>query len=77
VEIMARESLDVLPVITNEEEVKVSGLLTYKNILSAYKFRFDEHQQKYSHISIKRGGIKILLRGQKFLRSRTKNKENQ
>jgi predicted transcriptional regulator len=76
VEVMAKENLDVLPVISKENEITVVGILTYKNILSAYKYRFDEHQQKYSHISLKRGGLKMLLRGKKLFRSRYKDLEN-
>jgi len=75
VETMAKENLDVLPVISNDDEVKVVGILSYKNIISAYKYRFDEHEQKHSQISFKRGGLKVLLHGQKLFKTRSRNKE--
>jgi len=77
VETMATENLDVLPVMSNEDQVRVVGILSYKNILSAYKFRFEEHEQKGSQISIKRGGLKVLLHGQKLFGRRAPKKQKQ
>ena len=77
VETMATENLDVLPVMSNEDHVKVVGILSYKNILSAYKFRFEELEQKGSHISIKRGGLKVLIHGQKLFGKRVPKKQKQ
>jgi H+/Cl- antiporter ClcA len=67
VEMMARENLDVLPVISSESN-KVTGILCYRNILSAYKHGIEEHQEAVS-ISLKRRSLKILLHGKKRLSS--------
>jgi predicted transcriptional regulator len=62
---MAKENLDVLPVISKDKNV--IGVLSYKDILSAYKQNIDEHEQKDPNISLKRHSLKILLRGQKLI----------
>ncbi len=65
VEMMARENVDMLPVVSKDNHV--IGVLSYKNIISAYKHGMDEHEQKEPHISLKRKSLKILLRGQKLI----------
>jgi chloride channel protein, CIC family len=66
VEMMAKENIDVLPVISSTN--KVSGILSYRNILSAYKHRFEDHN-KSVHISLKRRTLKILSHGRRRLTS--------
>jgi CIC family chloride channel protein len=68
VEMMARENLDVLPVVSPESG-KVMGILGYQNILSAYKHRIEEHEERVVPISLKRRTLKILLHGRKRLAS--------
>lgn len=65
VEMMARENLDVLPVVS-ESSNKVSGILSYRNVLSAYRHGIKEHEQTIP-ISLKRRTLKILLHGKKRL----------
>lgn len=67
VEMMARENLDVLPVVSPESG-KVTGIISYKKILSAYKYRMEEHE-RIVPISLKRRTLKILLHGRKRLTS--------
>jgi H+/Cl- antiporter ClcA len=74
VEMMAKENLDVLPVISPESN-KVSGILSYKNVLSAYKHSLEEHKESVP-ISIKRRTLKILLHGKRRLTS-LKEKESE
>lgn len=64
-EIMAEENIDVLPVVSSDN--KLISILSYKNILSVYKKDTDEHQQQHPNISIKRGSIKVLIRGQQLM----------
>ena len=59
---MAKENVDVLPVVSNLTS-KLIGILSYKDILSAYRFRFDEHESRSTHISIKRRALKVLSHG--------------
>jgi chloride channel protein, CIC family len=67
VEMMAKENLDVLPVVSNENKNSVIGILSYKDILAVYKYRIEDYEKLRPHISLKRHGIKILLRGQKLI----------
>ena len=62
VETMAKESIDVLPVVSGEN-TKIIGILTYHDIIATYKYGINEHEKKQPHISLKRNGLKILLHG--------------
>jgi H+/Cl- antiporter ClcA len=65
VEMMARENLDVLPV-TNETDNRITGILSYRDILSSYKHQMEEHEAVRS-ISLRRQTMKVLLHGRKKL----------
>jgi CIC family chloride channel protein len=66
VEIMAKEDVAALPVKSKENNNKIVGVISYKEIISAYKTDLDNHEKKEAHISLKRGGQKIILKGQKL-----------
>ncbi|MGC4103554.1 chloride channel protein [Ferruginibacter sp.] len=68
---MAVADIDVLPVVSADNNI--TGVLSYKDILAAYKHTADEHQKKQAHISLKKQGFKILIHGQKLI-GRVKNK---
>ena len=77
VELMARENVDVLPVISRENNNNIVGILSYRDIISAYKFSMEDHEKKHPRISLKRRGLKILLRGQKlYTAMRYKNEQD-
>jgi CIC family chloride channel protein len=65
VEMMSAENLDVLPVVSSPSNT-IAGLLTYSDILSAYRHHFDEHDESVS-ISLKRKTMKILIHGKRRL----------
>ncbi|MFL5740296.1 MAG: chloride channel protein [Flavisolibacter sp.] len=65
VEMMARENLDVLPVV-NSEDSKLAGILSYQDILRAYRHRQNEHETSVA-IPIKRKTLKMLVHGKKRL----------
>ena len=66
VETMARENIDVLPVISKENN-HIIGILTYHDIIAPYKHGIDQHEKKQPHISLKRSGLRIILRGKKLM----------
>jgi chloride channel protein, CIC family len=68
VEMMAKENTDVLPV-TAQDSNKIIGLLSYKDVLQAYKYRLEEREERSTHISLKRRGLRILLHGKRQLTS--------
>ncbi|CAN5322972.1 chloride channel protein [soil metagenome] len=65
-ETMAKENVDVLPIISGENK-NIVGLLSYLDILGTYKHGIDEHEMKRPPISLKRNGLKILQQGQKLI----------
>ncbi|HUQ96872.1 MAG TPA: chloride channel protein [Chitinophagaceae bacterium] len=72
VELMAKENVDVLPVVSKGDNT-VIGVLSYKDVIGAYKYSLEEHRQKPPGISIKRHSLKILLHGQRLI-TRAKGK---
>lgn len=75
VEIMAKENIDVLPVISNKNH-EIIGVLSYHDILATYKYSMEEHLKKQPNVSLKRRGLKIVLRGKKF-RARLTGREKE
>lgn len=65
VEVMAKENIDILPV-TSPENTLI-GMISYKDILSAYKWNMDNDEKKNPSISLKRSGLKILVRGNRLI----------
>lgn len=63
--LMAAENIDILPVVSADNSV--IGILTYKDILRAYKTSYDVDVMKDPSISLKRQGLKMLVRGQKLI----------
>ena len=74
IEIMAQENTDVLPVIS-EDEKTIVGILSYKNIIASYKLDINEQKKFHSSISLKRQGLKLLVRGQKIKKFMRKDKD--
>jgi H+/Cl- antiporter ClcA len=65
VELMSKENVDLLPVTSSENYI--IGILSYKDIISAYKSDIDNYVKKQPSISLKRNGLKILVRGNKLI----------
>ena len=64
VEIMADEKVDQLPV--TDEDDKVVGILSYRDVLSAYRRRGDEDNESIT-ISLKRRALKMVVHGKRKL----------
>ena len=73
VELMASENIDLLPVISKENVI--IGILSYKDIISAYKSDIDNFVKKQPSISLKRNGLKILVRGNQLINLITMRKD--
>lgn len=74
VELMAKENIDVLPVL-NKENNHVIGTLSYQNIIASYRQSIDENTEKHPDISLKRRGLKMLVRGQRMIANWKANAE--
>ncbi|HLW31278.1 MAG TPA: chloride channel protein, partial [Aequorivita sp.] len=72
VEIMAKENLEILPVISDKTN-EIIGVLSYREIIATYNCGSNEHLKRNPNVSLKRQGLKIVLRGKKlssFLRGK-------
>lgn len=67
VEIMAKENMDVLPVVSKDSKSSIIGILSYREIIASYKKNMDEFVKKNPDISLRRRGLRILVRGQKLM----------
>jgi CBS domain-containing protein len=65
VDILDKHGLDLLPVI---KETRVVGAISHKEVFKAYAMRRKEEVARQS-ISLKREGIKIVLKGRRILNS--------
>ncbi len=63
--LMAKENVDILPAVSDKKTIV--GVLSYKNIISAYKYSMEQHEKKNPGISLKRNSLKILIHGQKLI----------
>lgn len=72
VEIMAKENLDVLPVISGTEN-KVTGIVSYKDILAAYRNHLNG-QEAMIAIPLKHKTDKILTYGKKMIGLKLRSK---
>ncbi|HTN36517.1 MAG TPA: chloride channel protein, partial [Arachidicoccus sp.] len=68
VKMMLKKDKEGLPV--QAEDGRFVGLLTYKDILSAYRINQGEFIKAAPEISLKRRGLRILARGNRFFNDR-------
>ncbi len=73
IETMAHENIDVLPVLSPDNQTIV-GILSYAHILSSYKIGLADHKRTRP-ISLRRKRLKLLIHGQK-IRNYFKSEEN-
>jgi len=67
IDLMDKYNTDLLPVITHDNNKTVIGTLSHKEIFNAYSKRRHEDGTYQRAISLKRTGIKVVLRGKQFL----------
>lgn len=66
VEKMALENVDLLPVVTEEAPHVVTGLISFNDVLKAYRMGVEENQKAAPRYSMKRQGLRIWLRGKRM-----------
>lgn len=64
VEKMAKARAEILPVLSNEN--KVIGVLSYKDVINAYTNNIERNESAHVKISLKRRGIKMLIKGKRI-----------
>ena len=67
VDLMAKYDVDVLPVIAHGADKRVMGILAHKEIFSAYSKRRHEGESFQRTISLKRRGIKVVIKGRQLM----------
>ncbi len=67
VEKMAAENAEALPVLSQNN--KITGILSLKNIMTAYRQSISDYEKSNPVISLKRRGLKVIVKGQKILDS--------
>jgi CIC family chloride channel protein len=67
VELMASSGEEHLPVVLNNDSNEIIGLLTYKDILHAYKLYHKENQEVGINLSLKRQRLKMMIRSRKLM----------
>ncbi|MEB0261158.1 MULTISPECIES: chloride channel protein [unclassified Mucilaginibacter] len=65
VELMAERNVEVLPVVAQN---KVTGVISCKDIINAYKFYHEENDRVNTHISLKRQRLKVVVRGRELFK---------
>jgi CIC family chloride channel protein len=65
VELMATSDVEALPVIS---ERKVVGILSYKDVINAYKYHHEENDRVKAHISLQRKRLKVIVRSRKMFK---------
>jgi len=64
IEKMAKAEAEILPVLSKEN--KVIGVLSYKDIINAYTQNIQRNESAHVKISLKRRGIKMLIKGKRI-----------
>ena len=67
VQLMARENTDVLAVVSDKRPGRVIGVLSRKDIIDALENSIGKNELRSKNISIRRQGLKLLIRGQKIM----------
>lgn len=68
VELMSQGEEELVPVISSTQENTLIGVLTYKDILNAYKYQLRENQEAGVNLSLKRQRIKVLIKGRRLIK---------
>lgn len=67
VETMSKIGVEVLPVFASVNDRKVIGILSYKDIINAYRLQMEKEGYAHTKISLKRQRIKMMLKGRKLI----------
>lgn len=67
IDLMVKYGNDTLPVVAKGPQKMVIGTLSHKEIFNAYRKRHHENETYERAISLKRQGIKIILKGKELL----------
>jgi CBS domain-containing protein len=72
VDLMVKERIDVLAVVDRNNKERITGIVTHRNILEAYRLEKEENETASRSISLRGGGIKMILLGRSLLKHSAK-----
>jgi CBS domain-containing protein len=61
-------NVSMLPVVDKENQSRLTGILTYREIIEAYEIKRKEVDNKNIAISIKNKSIRIFVRGRRMIK---------
>jgi chloride channel protein, CIC family len=76
VDMMSMLNLDMIPVVSRNSPDKMEGIITYKNIFSAYRLSNDAITKLQTTFSLRKRSIRIIIHGKQFLESFAREKES-
>jgi len=65
---MIAHNTDLLPVVSKEDHNHLVGVLTYREILKAYELKRKQEEDRDVAISMRKKGIRILVKGRRMLK---------
>lgn len=74
VELMSSTDQEFLPVTASDGSMNIIGVITYKDILHAYRLYHQENQESGVNLSLRRQRKKMIIRGRQFV-DRNKNND--
>src|SRR5690606_14992892 len=66
VDLMDKYKTEVIPVLSHDEDHEIVGVITARDIFAAYHRRRNEDEMLKQTISLKRRGIRVILRGRQL-----------
>lgn len=73
-DIMAKENIDLLPVVSRRNKKNILGALGHKDIMRIFRLKAGEQDKLNRSISLKRRGIKTIVQSRSLLKDRRHNK---
>ena len=67
VDLMSKSNEEFLPVISSGNDKTINAVLTYKDVLTAYKLYLQENEETGVNLSLKRQRIKVLIKGRQLI----------
>jgi CIC family chloride channel protein len=68
VELMSELQEEIIPVVS-ETDLKIIGVLTYRDILKAYKIQIRERKEAGINLSLKRQRMKMMVKGKNLYKA--------
>jgi len=70
IDLMDKYQTDILPVVTHDKDKRLTGIISHKDIFTAYRKRRNAEEVYKPPISLRKQGIKIIIKGKQFLKTK-------